>query len=106
MGNRCRGLSQTLLRHISSNIIYMNNLSTEIINWISETTKSAGFSKVVIGLSGGVDSALSATLAVYALGKEHVYPILLPYKTMHTQAVTDALEVVEFLHIPKENIFQ
>lgn len=82
----------------------MNNTVEAISTWITKTVEAAGFSKVVIGLSGGVDSALSATLAVHALGRENVYPVLLPYKQMHMQAVLDALQVAEFLHIPKDHV--
>jgi len=81
-----------------------NFKNSEIVEWIRETVHEAGFSKVVIGLSGGVDSALSATLATKALGKENVYPILLPYKNLHSQSITDAMAVVDFLGIPKENV--
>lgn len=91
----------------------MNNIGTrqqaignseEIIHWIAKTVHTAGFNKVVIGLSGGIDSALSATLAVRALGKEHVYPVLLPYKQMHTQAIADAQRVIKFLEIPQAHV--
>ncbi len=80
--------------------------SEEIVTWISEIVNSAGFTNVVIGLSGGIDSALSTTLAVKALGKEHVYPVLLPYNAMHVQATADARSVIEFLEIPKEHVTQ
>lgn len=82
----------------------MNNTSSSIISWLSETVKNAGFTKVVIGLSGGVDSALSATLAVNALGSDNVYPVLLPYKHMHTQALADAQQVISFLQIPQDHV--
>lgn len=62
----------------------------------SEITR-AGFQNAVIGLSGGIDSALSCYLAAEALGGEHVLAVRMPYKTSsqasldHAQLVIDAL---------------
>ena len=50
----------------------------KISNWLSTFATSKGFDGYVIGLSGGIDSAVSASLAVRALGKERVHGILLP----------------------------
>ena len=64
----------------------------------SETTR-AGFSKAVIGVSGGIDSALSFYLAAEALGGENVLAVRMPYKTSsqesldHAQLVIDATGV-------------
>jgi len=65
----------------------------------------AGYTKTVLGLSGGVDSALSCYLAVEALGAENVLTIRMPYRTSspeslaHAQLVIDALGV-QTLTIP------
>ncbi|AKK20584.1 NAD synthetase [Candidatus Liberibacter africanus PTSAPSY] len=48
------------------------------------------FNKVIIGLSGGIDSALCATIAVDALGKDNVQTIMLPYKYTSHQSLEDA----------------
>jgi NAD+ synthase len=64
----------------------------------SEITRT-GYSKAVIALSGGIDSALSCFLAAQALGPNNVLAIRMPYKTSsadsleHAQAVIDALGV-------------
>ena len=55
-----------------------------------ETTRSEG---VVVGLSGGVDSALSAALAVGALGPERVHAFMLPHRTSSPDSVSDAEDV-------------
>ena len=52
-----------------------------------DTTGSAG---VVVGLSGGVDSALSAALAVRALGPDRVHTFMLPHSTSSPDSLTDA----------------
>ena len=61
---------------------------------VSEIGKT-GLKKAVLGLSGGLDSALVAALAARALGKENVTGILMPYKTSSVKSIEDALKVVE-----------
>ncbi|NLG10495.1 MAG: NAD(+) synthase [Coriobacteriaceae bacterium] len=58
-----------------------------------------GFNDVVIGLSGGIDSAVVATLAVDALGAEHVHGILMPGPYSSEGSVTDARSLAEKLGI-------
>ncbi len=58
-----------------------------------------GFADVVIGLSGGIDSAVVATLAVDALGAEHVHGILMPGPFSSEGSVTDALALAHNLGI-------
>ncbi len=70
----------------------------------SEITR-VGFHKAIIGLSGGIDSALSAYLATEALGGENVLAVRMPYRTSsadsleHAQLVIDALKL-QSLTIP------
>lgn len=70
----------------------------------------AGKSSAVVGLSGGIDSAVVLALAVEALGKDNVQAILMPspYSTLHS--VTDAVELAENLEVkynivPIEGVF-
>lgn len=58
-----------------------------------------GFTDVVIGLSGGIDSALTAALAVDALGSEHVHGVLMPGPYSSEGSVSDALALAENLGI-------
>ena len=58
-----------------------------------------GFTDVVIGLSGGVDSSLVAALAVDALGAEHVHGVLMPSRFSSVGSVADARAVAEGLGI-------
>ncbi|MBI2195515.1 MAG: NAD+ synthase [Candidatus Levybacteria bacterium] len=80
--------------------------SEAIVEFIKYIFKKAKFSQAVIALSGGIDSSVSCTLAVRALGKENVFPVLLPYSKLNSQGVTDALKVIDILRIPKKNITQ
>ncbi|HOY32032.1 MAG TPA: NAD+ synthase [Bacteroidales bacterium] len=70
-----------------------------------------GFSKALLGLSGGIDSALTLALAVEALGKDNVFSVLMPSQFSSEHSVNDALELVGNLGsryeiIPIEPAFQ
>ncbi|MBD2040324.1 NAD+ synthase [Microcoleus sp. FACHB-672] len=66
---------------------------------VRDYAHKCGFSKVVIGLSGGIDSSLVAAIAVEALGKENVLGILMPSPYSSDHSVTDALKLAESLGI-------
>jgi NAD+ synthase (glutamine-hydrolysing) len=59
-----------------------------------------GFSDVLIGLSGGIDSSLVAVIAADALGSEHVHGVLMPSRFSSTGSVTDADALAANLGIP------
>jgi NAD+ synthase len=59
-----------------------------------------GFKGVVLGLSGGVDSALVAALAVDALGAKHVRCVMLPYRFTSQESRTDAAQAARRLGVP------
>ena len=58
-----------------------------------------GFPGVVLGLSGGVDSALCAVMAVDALGAERVHGVMLPYVYTSDESLSDAESTAESLHL-------
>jgi len=66
--------------------------------------KKLGFHKAIIGLSGGIDSALTAVLAAEALGHEHVYNVLLPSEFSSEHSVKDAVELAENMQMPYDII--
>ena len=61
--------------------------------------RSAGFTDVVIGLSGGMDSSLVAAIAADAFGSEHVHGILMPGPYSSMSSIVDATELVDRLGI-------
>jgi len=70
-----------------------------------------GFSKVVIGLSGGIDSSLTAVLAVDALGKDNVIGVYMPTRYSSEESERDARAVaanlgIKFIAIPMDPIFK
>lgn len=64
---------------------------------LKEYCENTGFKKVVLGLSGGIDSALTAALAVKALGAENVFGILMPSMFSSEGSVKDSLKLAENL---------
>lgn len=70
-----------------------------LIGFIQNEVRKVGFQRVVLNLSGGVDSSLVAILAAEALGPDNVMALILPYKSSDPKSRTDALEVVNQLKI-------
>lgn len=66
---------------------------------IKEYFRRSGFKKALIGLSGGIDSAVVAALAVEALGKENVTGVSMPSKFSSSGSVDDAQELANNLGI-------
>lgn len=64
-----------------------------------ELVSRRGIPRAVLGLSGGVDSAVTAFLCARALGARNVYAIRMPYKTSHPSSLADAQLVVDALGI-------
>lgn len=61
-----------------------------LTGFVRDAVRSACASGVVVGLSGGVDSALAAGLAARALGPERVHSLYLPYRTSNPESAVDA----------------
>jgi NAD+ synthase len=66
--------------------------------------RQAGFDRVVLGLSGGIDSALVASLCAEAIGAERLLCVLMPYRTSSEASRADADEVVHRLGAASETV--
>ncbi|HVT84075.1 MAG TPA: NAD+ synthase [Chitinophagaceae bacterium] len=82
-----------------------------LILGIRDYFRKMGFSKAILGASGGIDSALTQVLAVEALGKENVRAILMPSQYSSAHSVTDAEQLSmnlgnQYDIIPIENIYE
>jgi NAD+ synthetase len=69
-----------------------------------EMIERRGVGRAVIGLSGGIDSALVAFLCARALGPENVYAIRMPYRTSSADSLADAQRVIDVLGIHGDTI--
>lgn len=75
--------------------IDLTTLEEMLVNFLREEAGKVGFKKVVLGLSGGIDSALVAFIAAKAFGPENVLGIMMPYKTSSKESVEHAKLVIE-----------
>ncbi len=82
----------------------LKEVHNELVEFLRESFKKAGFSKAVLGLSGGIDSALVAYLLRDALGKENVLAIMMPYKSSNPDSLNHAKLVIEDLGINSKTI--
>ena len=82
----------------------LKEVHSELVEFLRESFKKAGFSKAVLGLSGGIDSALVAYLLRDGLGKENVLAIMMPYKSSNPDSLNHAKLVVEDLGINSKTI--
>ena len=82
----------------------LKEVHNELVEFLRESFKKTGFSKAVLGLSGGIDSALVAYLLRDALGKENVLAIMMPYKSSNPDSLNHAKLVVEDLGINSKTI--
>ena len=72
---------------------------TVIIKFIQDAVAKIHYDKVVLGISGGIDSALVAFLATEALGNQNVIGVRMPYKSSSPDSLADAQAVIDMLGI-------
>lgn len=82
----------------------IEDLYKALILGLRDYFKKLGFSKACLGLSGGIDSALVACLAVEALGRENVLAVLMPSRFSSKDSVEEARRLSETLGIAHELI--
>lgn len=71
-----------------------------LCDFIADEIGKANLKRAVLGLSGGIDSAVSAYLSAEALGPENVLAVKMPYKTSSADSLSDADAVIAALGIP------
>jgi NAD+ synthetase len=78
---------------------------------LGDYARKCGFTKAVLGLSGGIDSALTACLAVEALGRDHVMGVAMPTRYSSAGSLEDAAALaanlgIDYRVIPIDTIYQ
>ena len=81
------------------------NLARKILTgFIRSEINRVGFSRAVVGLSGGIDSALSCALAAEALGPGNVLAVRMPYKSSSPESLEHAQMVIEQFGVQSETV--
>lgn len=75
-----------------------------LVRFLADEIAAAGFSRAVVGLSGGVDSAVVAALAAEALGARNVLGVLMPYRTSSPESAVHAALAAKAFGIPTETV--
>jgi NAD+ synthase len=75
-----------------------------LVQFLRKEAGKFGFQRAVLGLSGGIDSALSAALAARAFGPGNVLAVMMPYRTSNPSSERDAKTVAGKLGIPTRRI--
>jgi NAD+ synthase (glutamine-hydrolysing) len=102
---------ETISQKISLDITETEEIYRALVLGVKDYIHKNGFEKVVIGLSGGIDSSLTAVIATDALGKENVKGVLMPSQFTSKESIEDALELAKNLGIetftfPIKDIFE
>src|SRR5690242_1486685 len=71
-----------------------------LVEFIRNETRKFGFERLVLALSGGIDSALAAYLGAEALGATNIFAIMMPYRTSSPESLAHAQLVVDDLGMP------
>ena len=79
-------------------------VETLLVGFIHNEITRTGFKNAVLGLSGGVDSAVVAYLTAKALGPENVLCIMMPYATSSPDSISDAETVIRDLGVRSERV--
>jgi NAD+ synthase/NAD+ synthase (glutamine-hydrolysing) len=75
-----------------------------LVHGLHDYVRKCGFRQVVLGLSGGIDSALVAAIATAALGPDNVLGVLMPSPYSSEHSISDALALAELLGISTQTI--
>lgn len=75
-----------------------------LVEFIRDEMARRGFDRAVVGVSGGVDSAVTAYLAAHALGADKVLAVRLPYRSSSRESLDHAQLVIDALGLPSRTI--
>ena len=75
-----------------------------LIKFIRDTVYKHHFKNGILGVSGGIDSALILALAQRALGSDHTFALLMPYKLSSAESLTHGKKICDQLKVPYETV--
>jgi NAD+ synthase (glutamine-hydrolysing) len=75
-----------------------------LVTGVRDYVRKNGFGSVIVALSGGIDSALTATIAADALGPDRVHVVLMPSRYSSDHSVTDAEDLVKRQGLPARTV--
>jgi NAD+ synthase len=96
-----KGLNVNVLEELNGDI---ENIALKLRGFIRNYVTDFKKKGVVLGVSGGIDSAVALTLCVQEFGKENVYGLLLPEKESAPSSKTLGAEICETLEVPYEEV--
>ncbi len=108
---RSAGKKPPLSKKDSGSLDHLAEIYSALILGTGDYIRKNGFQKVLIGLSGGIDSALTATIAVDALGKKSVVGVAMPSQYSSKASFEDARLLaknlgIQFLTVPITEVFE
>ncbi|MFH0762211.1 MAG: NAD+ synthase [Bacteroidota bacterium] len=96
--NPGKGIAKEVQQNLSEEY-RLEMMHKALVFGIKDYFSKTGFSRAILGLSGGMDSALTLVLACEALGKGNVLPVLMPSRYSSEHSVTDSVELAENLGV-------
>ena len=81
-----------------------DHVRTLLVKFVRDESRNAGFERAVVGVSGGVDSAVAVTIAAGALGPENVLGVMMPYSSSSPASAKDAAQVLAHLGVKSETV--
>ncbi len=94
-------MARTAKAHVESPDI--EQIRKALVLGLRDYAAKTGFAQVILGLSGGIDSAVVASLAVEAMGAENVYLVMMPSEFTSKESLEDAEQLAKNLGVGKDN---
>ncbi len=91
-------------KHLQPNSSEIERIHDALVMGVKNYFQKLGFKKAILGLSGGIDSAVTAVIAAKALGAENVYNVLLPSRFSSDHSINDAVALAKNLSSPYDII--
>lgn len=97
--NKDKSLLSSKIENPNDVISKNEEIYQALVLGVKDYVKKNGFKSIILGMSGGIDSALSAVIATDSIGSENVYAVMLPSKYTSDESLIDAKNCVEQIGI-------